>query len=55
MKSEMVSSATIDPWTELCDIYIYDINFGMLQVRENGISLRKWSGGAAHLCTLEGI
>jgi len=25
----------------------------MLQVRENEISLRKWSNGTAHLCTLE--
>jgi len=25
----------------------------MLQVRENEISLRKWSGGAAHLRILE--
>jgi len=33
--------------------YIYDIKFGMLQVRENEISLRKWSaGGAAQLRTL---
>jgi len=27
----------------------------MLQVRENGISLCKWSGGSARLRTLEGI
>jgi len=27
----------------------------MLQVRENEISLRKWSGGTAHFRTLEGI
>jgi len=27
--------------------YIYDI-FGILQVSENEISLRKWSGGTAH-------
>jgi len=26
----------------------------MLQVRENEISLRKWSGGTAHLRTSEG-
>jgi len=41
----------------LCDIYIYilyDITFGMLQGRENDISLRKWSGGTAQLRTLEG-
>jgi len=30
--------------------YIYDVKLGMLPwVRENEISLRKWSGGAAHL------
>jgi len=29
--------------------YIYGIKFGMLQVRENEISLRKWSCGSAHL------
>jgi len=29
--------------------YVYDIKFGMLQVRENEISLRKWSGGIAQL------
>jgi len=29
--------------------YIYDIKFGMLQVRKNEISLRKCSGGSAHL------
>jgi len=34
--------------------YIYDIGFRMLQVRENEISLRKWSGGTAQLLTLEG-
>ena len=28
--------------------------FGMLQVRENEISLRNWSRGAAHLRTSEG-
>jgi len=33
--------------------YIYDIKFGMLQVRKNEISLRKCSGGSAHLRTLE--
>jgi len=27
--------------------YIYDIKFGMLQVRKNEISLRKCSGGSA--------
>ena len=27
----------------------YDIKFGMLQVREGEISLRKWSVGTAHL------
>jgi len=30
-------------------MYIYDIKFGILQVRENEISLRKWFGGTAHL------
>jgi len=36
------------------EIYcIYDIKFGMLQVRENDISIRKWSGGTAHLRSLE--
>jgi len=34
--------------------YIYDIKFGMLQVCDNDISLRKWSGGTALLRTLEG-
>jgi len=35
---------------------MWDINCGMLQVRENEISLRKLSGGrTAHLCTLEEI
>jgi len=33
--------------------YICDINFGMLQVRKNEISLRKCSGSSAHLRTLE--
>jgi len=33
---------------------IYDIKFGMLQVRKNEISLRKCSGGFAQLCALEG-
>jgi len=33
----------------------YYCKFGMLQVRENTISLRRWSGaGVAHLHTLEG-
>jgi len=31
----------------------YDIKFGMLQVRKNEISLRKCSGGSAHLHSLE--
>jgi len=40
---------------KVCAIYcIYDIKFYMLQVRENEISLRKWSDSAAHLRTLEG-
>jgi len=34
--------------------YIYDIKFGMLQVRKNEISLRKCSGSSANLCILEG-
>jgi len=29
--------------------YVRDIKFVMLQVREKGMSLRKWSGGTAHL------
>jgi len=33
---------------------IVDIKFGMMQVRENEISLRKWSAGTAQLLTLEG-
>jgi len=35
-------------------IYIYDIKIAMLQVRETEISLRNWSGGTAHLRTVEG-
>jgi len=38
----------------LCDIYIYYIKFGMLQVRENEISLRKWSLVVLRMRTLEG-
>jgi len=34
--------------------HICDIDFGMVQVRENEISLRKWSGVTAHLRTLDG-
>jgi len=34
--------------------YIYDVNFGMLQLRENEMSLRKVSGVTAQLRTLEG-
>ena len=33
--------------------YVYDIKFGMLQVRKNEISLRECSGSSAHLRTLE--
>jgi len=33
--------------------YVYDIKFGMLQVRGNEISLRKQSGSTACLRTLE--
>jgi len=32
---------------------IYDIKFGMLQVRKNEIALRKCSGSSAQLRTLE--
>ena len=35
-------------------LYIYRIKFRMLEVRKNEIALRKMSGGAAHLRTLEG-
>ena len=34
--------------------YIYNIKFGMLQVRKNEISLRRCSGSSVHLRTLEG-
>jgi len=34
--------------------YIYDIKSGLLLVRENEISLHKWSVGTAHLRTVEG-
>jgi len=33
--------------------YIYDIKSGLLLVRENEISLHKWSVGTAHLRTVE--
>jgi len=33
---------------------IYDLKFEILQVRKNEISLRKCSGGSAHLRTSEG-
>jgi len=33
---------------------IFTFKFGMLQVRDNEISLRNWSGGTAQLCTSEG-
>jgi len=33
---------------------VYRIKFSMLEVRENEIALRKFSGGTAQLCTLEG-
>jgi len=33
--------------------YIQDIKFFMLQVCDNEISLREWSGGTAQLRTLE--
>ena len=35
-------------------IYICSIKFGMLDVRENAISLRKLSGATAQLHALEG-
>jgi len=35
---------------KLCDI----IKFGMLQVRENEILLRKWTGGTAQLPSSQG-
>jgi len=35
--------------------YIYDVKFGMLQARENEISLRKWSGGTAQLRASEAV
>jgi len=38
---------------KMAERYIQDIKFGMLQVRENEIPLRIWSGGAARLRTLE--
>jgi len=34
--------------------YIYDIKYGILQVRENEILLRKRSGGTTQLRTLKG-
>ena len=35
--------------------YIYDIKLGCCTcARTNGVSVRKWSDGTAHLCTLEG-
>ena len=46
----MVRSALLMP-NEL--LMIFAFKFGMLQVRENEISLRKWPGGIAHLRTLE--
>ena len=36
-------------------LQIYDIKFGLLLVRENEISVRKWSVGLAHWRTLEGM
>ena len=33
----------------------FTFKFWMLQVRENEISVRKWSGGAVHLRTSEGV
>jgi len=34
--------------------FIYNVKFGMLQVRENVIALHKLSGGTTQLRTLEG-
>jgi len=34
--------------------YIHDIKSGLLLVRENEISLHKWSIGTAHLRTVKG-
>jgi len=34
--------------------YIFNIKFGLLLVRENEISLRKWSVGTVHLRTVKG-
>jgi len=34
--------------------HIYNIKLGMLEMRENEISLRKWSSGTAQLRTVEG-
>jgi len=41
-------------WDYAIYIRYHDIEFGILQVRENEISLRKCSGSSAHLRTLEG-
>jgi len=38
----------------LCDVCIYCIKFSMLEVHENEMALRKFSGGTAQLRTLEG-
>jgi len=35
------------PWKGYMQ-YVHDIEFGMLQVHENEISLPKWSDGSAH-------
>jgi len=41
------------PYSAKNTMYIeYDTTFGMLQVRKNAISLRKWSDGTMHLRTL---
>jgi len=40
------------PTLEGYAVYIRRMEFRMLEVRENEISLRKLSGGTTHLCTL---
>ena len=47
------ASETFRKCYPLCNI-IYDIKLGTLQVRNYDISLRKCSGGSAHLRILEG-
>ena len=47
------TSETFPSLKGLCDIYIYCIKYGILEVCENEISLRKWPPGTAQLCTFE--